>query len=252
VKLILKHIARKRAAYQRLPFFEFLCDKSRTAEERLAFFPCMASFILDFGDLNRYVLRDEASSDPHQQLINRHTFEDDHHWPWYLEDFAKLGYNTAVRPCDLYKRMYSDERKVNRLLAARLAHLIWNAPSAVRIVIVEAIEETGNVLFRLTAALAREFQQQTGVELRYCGEFHFQRETGHAMCGDHAEMASIEFDSDARQQALTAVDQVFERFEEWTGELQRYALSHGGQTGDLATHPTQLYQPRLTYRAADV
>lgn len=46
----------------------------------------MASFILSFGDLNRFVLRVEPTDDPCQEMINKHTYEDDHHWPWYLED----------------------------------------------------------------------------------------------------------------------------------------------------------------------
>lgn len=70
MKMVLRQVARKKSLYQRLPFFDFLRDQSRTVEERLAFFPCMASFILDFGDLNRHVLRDEASTDPYQQSLH--------------------------------------------------------------------------------------------------------------------------------------------------------------------------------------
>ena len=38
----------------------------------------MAPFIMDFGDLNRFVLRDESSTDPLQLLVNAHTREDEH------------------------------------------------------------------------------------------------------------------------------------------------------------------------------
>ncbi len=55
----------------------------------------MAPFILAFSDLNRFVLRDEPSNDPHQRLVNEHTHEDDHHWPWYLEDLTKLGFDRS-------------------------------------------------------------------------------------------------------------------------------------------------------------
>ena len=58
-------------AYSTRPFFQFLRDESYTARERLAFVPCMAPFVLDFGDLNAHVLRDETSTDPLQALVNR-------------------------------------------------------------------------------------------------------------------------------------------------------------------------------------
>jgi len=71
--------------------------------ERLAIFPCMAPFILAFGDLNKYVMRDEASTDKHQQLVNKHTYEDDHHWPWYLEDLTALGFDRTAATARLTK-----------------------------------------------------------------------------------------------------------------------------------------------------
>ena len=92
--------------------------------ERLAFFPCMASFIMSFGDLNRLVLRVEPTDDPWLKMINAHTYEDDHHWPWYLEDFTKLGHDDVKRkPGDTLRFLYSDATIQNRLLTLRLAHL---------------------------------------------------------------------------------------------------------------------------------
>ena len=141
--------------YARLPFFQFLRDESVPPRERLAFVPCMAPFIMDFGDLNRYVLRDPSSDDPYQQLVNEHTFEDDHHWPWYLEDVAALGHDQVRSTTDVLRELYSDRMAVNRLLASKLAHLVADATPIERLVVIEAIEETGNVLFTHTAALAR-------------------------------------------------------------------------------------------------
>ena len=111
----------------------------------------MGPFILDFGDLNTYVLRDESSSDPHQALVNRHTDEDDRYWPWYLDDLAQLGHDHDRPTTDVLRAIYSDRTAVNRMLGARLAHLIFGAAPTERLVIIEAIEETGNVLFSLTA-----------------------------------------------------------------------------------------------------
>ena len=225
MKPVLRHIFALKRRYETLPFFDFLRDEARTPAARLAFFPCMASFILSFGDLNRYVLRQEPTSDPHQRMVNEHTYEDDHHWPWYLEDFTKLGHDEPMPTSDALRHLYSDATATNRLLMLRLTHLVWNARPVVRLAIIEAIEETGNVLFALTSEIAREWQRETGTELRYCGEFHFQLESGHAMNNDHARLAAIELDEGSRQHALECADLVFAWFSDWTNELLRYALA---------------------------
>ena len=170
--------------YARLPFFRFLRDESMPPRDRLAFVPCMAPFIMDFGDLNRYVLRDASSDDPYQQLVNEHTFEDDHHWPWYLEDVAALGHDRSRPTTDVLRELYSDRMAVNRLLASKLAHLVADATPIERLVVIEAIEETGNVLFTHTAALARRVEHDEGIELRYLGDFHLTLESGHARTSD--------------------------------------------------------------------
>jgi hypothetical protein len=233
MKPVLKHIFQRKRAYAKLPFFDFLRDDDLSPRERLAFFPCMASFIMSFGDLNRLVLRVEPTDDPWLKMINAHTYEDDHHWPWYLEDFTKLGHDDVKRTSgDTLRFLYSDATIQNRLLAHRLAHLIWGADPVVRLAIIEAMEETGNVLFALTSSIAAQYQHDTGVELRYCGEHHFNLESGHAMNNDHAELAEITLTPAQEQDALLCVDRVFEWFALWTHELLAYA-----QNQARAAHP---------------
>ena len=212
-------------AYSNLPFFDFLRDETLSPRERLSFVPCMAPFILDFGDLNKHVMRDESSSDPHQALVNAHTYEDDHHWPWYLEDLTKLGHDVERPMSEVLRTVYSDRQAVNRLLAGKLAHLLWVATPTERLVIIEAIEETGNVLFSLTAELARAIERDEGIELRYLGDFHLALESGHAMDGDdHRTLAAIVLDDAAQERCGWLVGSVFDLFEEWVAELLAYAL----------------------------
>jgi hypothetical protein len=235
MKPVLKHIFQLKREYAQLPFFDFLRDDNLTTRDRLAFFPCMASFIMSFGDLNRLVLRTEPTDDPWLKMINAHTYEDDHHWPWYLEDFTKLGHDDIKQsPGDTLRFLYSDATIQNRLLANRLAHLIWSAEPVVRLAIIEAIEETGNVLFALTSKIAVQYQQETGVELRYCGEFHFILESGHAMNNDHAELAEITLSATQQRDALRCVDLVFEWFSLWTFELLEYAKKPARGTAHIA------------------
>jgi hypothetical protein len=224
MKPVLQHIFRLKREYASLPFFDHLRDSRLPARDRLGFLPCMAPFILSFGDLNRYVLRQEPSTDPYQRIINAHTYEDDHHWPWYLEDFVKLGHDRpGLTASETLRFLWSDATIQSRMLSHRLAHLIWNAEPVVRLAVIEAIEETGEVLFSLTTKLAATVQAETGVELRYCGEFHAQLESGHAMNSDHAELALVPLNRDQRMDAMARVDQVFDLFSNWTHELLRYA-----------------------------
>lgn len=237
MKPVLKHIQGHKRRYAALPFFAFLRDDRLSPHERLAFFPCMAPFIMSFGDLNRHVMREEPTDDPYQKMLNAHSVEDDHHWPWYLEDFAKLDHDQPRAPTDTMRFLFSDATVRSRMLSHRLAHLIWLGTPAVRLAVVEAIEETGNVLFGLTTRLAGAIERESGVELRYCGEFHYRLETGHAMNGDHAELARIELNEAERADAIERVDAVFALFTGWTHELLAFAESRRSGTAGAAPYP---------------
>jgi hypothetical protein len=223
---VMRHIFEKKRVYARLPLFEWMRDERLEARERLAFYPCMAPFILSFGDLNKFVLRQPHQGDPFQEMVNVHTLEDDHHWPWYLEDFSKLGFDAALPGTEWMRFLWSDETKENRVLMARLTGLIHGTTSLERLVIIEAIEETGNVLFGTMLPLAETLEQELGVQLRYCGPFHFNRESGHTFGADHKELAHVALTEKERARHRLLVDSVYSAFEAWTHELLRYALAH--------------------------
>lgn len=226
MKQVMKHIFAKKRAYDRLPLFQWMRNESLAPRERLAFYPCMAHFILTFGDLNKFVLRDERTTDRYQEMVNVHTFEDDHHWPWYLEDFTKLGFDAEMSGTAWMRFLWGEETQQNRILFARLAELIKGTSGLERLVIIEAIEETGNVLFGTMLPIAEAVERELGVQLRYCGPFHFERESGHTVGADHKELAAVVLSESARARCIALVDEVFARFEPWTHELLRYALAH--------------------------
>ncbi len=224
MKAVMRELAQARRHYSKLPLFEFLRTESIAPRDRLAFYPCMAPFILAFSDLNRFVLRVENSTDPHQLLINEHTREDDHHWPWYLEDFIKLGHDRTASVTQTLRSYMKDDARENRMLGSRLAQLLYDTTPTEKLVIVEAIEETGNVLFGLTAKIAARIQADGGPELRYLGQFHFSRETGHAMHGqDHRVLEAIALTEFERVRCLDLAFRVFDMFSDWTAELLAYA-----------------------------
>ena len=224
MKAVMKELAQAKRHYSKLPLFEFLRCETIAPRDRLGFLPCIAPFILAFSDLNRFVLRDETSRDPHQLLVNEHTREDDHHWPWYLEDLTKLGFDRSAHVTQVLRSYMKDDAQENRMLMARLAQLLYGATPTEKLVVVEAIEETGNVLFGLTSKVAAQLQADGGPELRYLGQFHFARETGHAMHGmDHRVLEAIELNELERMRCLDLSFRVFDLFADWSTELLAYA-----------------------------
>ena len=235
MKEVLRHIFAKKRDYQLLPLFDWMRDENLSARQRLAFYPCMAPFILSFGDLNKFVLREHRPGDLFQEMVNNHTVEDDHHWPWYLEDFAKLGFDSEMRGTGWMNFLWGEETQQNRILMARLTALISGTSSVERLVIIEAIEETGNVLFGTMLPLALTLEQQLGEQLRYCGPHHFDLESGHAVGVDHKALAGLFLTDVERSRCKQQVDEVFSAFEGWTHELLRYAHAH----------PTSAFRPQV-------
>jgi len=224
MKAVMRELAQAKRHYSGLPLFEFLRTGSIPARDRLAFYPCMAPFILAFSDLNRFVLRDAASDDPYQKLINELTYEDDHHWPCYLDDFAKLGFDRGAHVSQVLRSYMKDDARESRMLGMRLAQLLQGTTPAEKFVLVEAIEETGNVLFGLTAQIAAQLQAAGGPVLRYFGRFHFPRQPGDGVRGyDRSVFEAITLTSLERVRCLDLSFRVFDLFADWSAELLAYA-----------------------------
>ncbi|HEV2801971.1 MAG TPA: hypothetical protein VGW12_15955 [Pyrinomonadaceae bacterium] len=220
---VLAVIEERKRAFATHPFFAFLQNESLEASERLAFYPCMAHWIMSFADLNKYFLRAEAAGDELQQRVNLYSREDDDHWRLYVEDFQKLGFQRMFEGTDWLGFLWSDETRANRMLSYRIAHLIMGATSIQRIAIVEAMEEAANVFFPLTLRLAEQVQERTGVELRYLGHFHFNLEAEHTGAGDHDSLMHISLDDTTRRTTIEMIHEVFDLFADWATEVHRFA-----------------------------
>jgi hypothetical protein len=233
MKRVLQEILKRKKRYAQLPFFDFLRDSRLTARQRISFYPGMAHFIMAFGDLNSLILRREAHGDPWQEMVNAHTHEDDRHWAWYLEDYQKLGFDRSLTTSQQLKNQFSKNTVANRQLMYGLVALTQSCDSVGRLAIIEAIEETGQVLFSLILPIALELEKDTQQELRYCGLHHFQLETGHSMNGDHLKLSQIELDDTQFAQAQTNVKTVFELFTAWTDELLIFARRQTWQAAHI-------------------
>lgn len=218
MKAVLAHIMRRKLAYAELPLFVHMRDESLPPQIRLSFMRGFAFFVMAFGDLNRHVLRRSPPCDTWQEQVNLHTFEDDHHWPWYLEDFETLGWDRVTTTTDAMRELWSDDTCRCRVLMYDLCAIVADAHGPERLAVIEAIEETGHVLFSLTTPLADALQARLGAELRYLGAYHLALESGHMQHADHWALAAIALSDAQRQHCMALVDRVFDAFALWTHE----------------------------------
>lgn len=225
MKEVLAFIESQNQEYTKLPLFSFLEDTSIEPSQRLSFAPCIAHFIMSFGDLNKYVFREKQEVTLAQKIINEHTYEDDHHWPWFLTDLEKLGYNQNMSFTQVLRFLWSEQTKVSRQLSYFLSAYTLQADPILKLIAIEAIEATGNVLFSRTAQVASEITAITQQDYMYFGEFHFKLETGHTMGTSVEEnfLEKIELTELQRQQGIEMVEKIFSIFTDWTNELLAYA-----------------------------
>lgn len=231
MKEVLSFIERKKEEFRQLPLMTYMQDKSISPEQRLAFAPCIAPFAMEFSHFNKYVLRQESSSLPAQILINKHTHEDERHCYWFVEDLETLGFNQEQSIGSLLKFLWGKDTKVSRHVCPQLELCLMEAEQTdpnLRVVVSEAIEATGLVMFERTTAVTQELRQITQKKYLYFGRFHLELETGHLTGTDNIErvLESIELSEESREKAFELVDKVFGIFTELTYELLAFAKNN--------------------------
>lgn len=240
---VLALIEKKKQEFAKSGLFEFMRDKSIDPRQRLAFAPCLAHFAMSFGELNKYVFREEPTNDPLQAIVNNHTYEDDHHWLWFLEDLETLGINKSLKFSDALKFVWNEETKASRLLTYQMFRYACGASPIAKLAIIEVIEATGNVFLPETASVAEELRLITQKELIYFGRFHVAVETGHTTGVPDVEQSikNIQLTIESRQEAFEAVENLFELSTQLTDELLVYAKAHSFE--QPFAEPREILQP---------
>ncbi|TVP60553.1 MAG: hypothetical protein EA343_17050 [Nodularia sp. (in: Bacteria)] len=221
---LLVFIEEKKQEFARLPLFEFMRDPSISPRQKVAWAPYAVPFIMFFGDLNKYVFREEPSSDPIQVIINKHTYEDDHHWLWFLEDCKTLEIDQTIQFTDALRFVWGNETEVPRNLIYQLCKHNSQANLIQKLILIEVIEATGNVMLVVLSEIAKELQETTKKELLYFGEFHLNVETGHTTGSPEIEeiLQNLQLPEEKLQETYELVEKVFELF---TG-YANYLLFH--------------------------
>jgi hypothetical protein len=228
MKKVLELVENKKQKFAQLELFQYMQDKSIDPRQRLAWAPCATPLIMSFAHLNKYDFRKEGTNDPIQKIINNHTYEDDHHWIWWLEDLEKLGLNHVMKFSDSVRFLWGDETDKTRQVCHKIALYTFRQEPIVVLAAIEAIEATGNVAFTLTSEVVKELQEKTKKRYLYFGEHHFYLETGHATgTKDVAQvLESIVITDEQKVKAFEVVEKVFEVFTESVNEMMTYAKNH--------------------------
>ena len=209
----------------------------------------MAHFVFSFMDVNRFVLRDEANPHPHQQLVNIHTQEDAHHWPWYLNDLEAMELDKQMRFSEALRFLWSDATIASRMLTYRFCAIALDATPTERLAIVETVETTGNTFLHLAAEISAQVRDASAGRHVYYGAHHAGCESGHHMGtpGVESYLHAIELTPDERARCRGLVDRIYDLYTAFTEEAHRFVTTHS--LADLRADRTfceQLEPPRST------
>ncbi|MGF1491816.1 MAG: hypothetical protein ACFBSC_05045 [Microcoleaceae cyanobacterium] len=188
---------------------------------------------MGFGELNQYAFREEPSDDPIQQIVNHHTYEDDHHWPWFLEDLETLGMNYSLRFDSCLKFFWHEDLRFSRSTIYKLYRLGFKAHPIQKLAVIEAVESIADVFLGATAKICKDMKSVVeGPDYAYFGNCHFKVDTSHTIYTPELsqQIENILIPEEISASVLDAVEEVFEIFEEFSSSLLEYA--HKYSSGD--------------------
>jgi hypothetical protein len=225
---IIAFINSQKQEFTKLPLFDMMQDETLKPEYRLSFVPCMAHFIMSFGDINTYALRDLDTADPIQSIVNQYSYEDDKHWPWFITDIEQLGFDTQLSFTQSLRFLWSEQTKVTRQLSYYISAFTLQTSSFMKLVVIKVLEATGEVFFSISNKITSELAKTTNQEYLYFGNHHLNAENEHTMAAPEAEsyLSQIQPTEAQCQEALYIVEKLFNLFSEWTYELLTYTQKH--------------------------
>lgn len=221
MKQVLAHIEINKQEFAKSEFFEFLQDKSIHPRRRLAFAPCFAPFVMGFGELNQYVWRDEPTNDPIQAIINQHTYEDDSHWIWFLEDLQNLGFDMSLNFTDTLRFLWSKQVKSSRQTFYEIYRYTYKAIPVHKLVVMEAIEAIADIFLSTTKQVAEELEPISGFEYKYFGMNHCSSESNHSKDSPETveSISNIQLEINIEKEAFELVNKIFELFSKFVDVL---------------------------------
>lgn len=224
---VMRHLDRRMKEYSAAPFLAYLRDPGVAPLQKLAFAPHVAHFVLTFGDLCAFILRQDPPSDRFQELVNATAREDEGHWRWFLTDLEHVGQDPLLRFSEAIRVIWGDGTVRTRMLSYQLCHFALGADSIGKLVLVHCIEGAFSVTVKDLAIAAADFAAFTGKPLRYLGGVHSDAEASHtiAEAGVRRAIEEVQLDAGVVQSLCAMVDGAFDLFAGFADEMLTLATS---------------------------
>ncbi|MGH3889001.1 MAG: hypothetical protein ACRDSZ_21010 [Pseudonocardiaceae bacterium] len=207
----------RQAAISKHPFFEWLHDDFVAIEDRLKFAPMGAFFIMQFRDMNRWVLRFPQARNEFEWVINLGTQEDERHSRMFLDDWHQLDINEHLRwqASDMLWWLFlSPDQEIFRRSGIEFISLAVDDgnDALIRFGHSEAGEATGHVFLSNTAKVAVSLADKTGLNYRYFGPYHLGLESGH-VANTEGVFEEATLNTGRRAHSKKLCDRMFDIFE---------------------------------------
>ncbi|MEC4896252.1 MAG: hypothetical protein SAL07_25005 [Oscillatoria sp. PMC 1051.18] len=228
MKEVFSLIKEKNCQLAQLPLFEFMQDRSIHPAQRLVFAPCLIPLVMGFADLWKEVFRKEPTNNPMQQILNKHTYEEENHWEWLLEDLKKMGLDPSENYTDTVRFLWGEETQKTRQVCFILHQFANQENPFFKLVVAEVAEVTANLFFSITQKVAWELEEITKQEYPYFGDCHLNSEANHNINKTEVidGFEAIELTEQERQLAFEIVEKGFEAYTEAINEWFVYAQKH--------------------------
>lgn len=222
MKDILSFIEQKKHEFSRLPLFEFMQDTKICPRQRLCFAPCLAPFVMDFGELNKTVFREEPTSDQLQKIVNQQTYEDDYHWIWFLEDLERLDLNCSMTLTEALEFLWGKVSQAAHRITHEIYRSTYQASPIQKLVVIEAVEATANVFFSFSSKVIQELDPIHAKKYRYFGGHHLAVDAAHTFHESAIKQKifdQIEISGQEYQRLCEVVQSVFDAFSNLMSDL---------------------------------
>lgn len=244
MKTFMHHKRRRAEALDHHPFVQWLDANNVPITRKLLFAPIMTLFVMNFRDMNRWVLRFDERTDEHfRSIINGNTKEDETHSALFLEDWDELGLDAHLgwtASDTLWWLFSSPQTECFRRFAVEFIRFCvedGNDPM-LRFAHSEAGEACGHVFFRHVVGPAARLSEVTGRRYRYFGQHHLDRELGHVI-GSEDQFEEVVLDPQTRARALHLGTRMFDVFDEIFDAFMDYAQARV-ETGAVPRPPAAI------------
>lgn len=238
----------RKAEIARHPFFHWLRDSSIPVEQKFEFAPIMAVFVMNFRDMNLWVLRYQDADTEFHDILNGNTLEDETHSVLYLEDWQKLGLDDRLgwRTSDVLWWLFGAEAtEPFRRCGVDFVRLCIDDGSdpLLRFSHSEAGEACGHVFFETIVPVTETLSEATGLRYRYFGQHHLDREKGHVIESEGV-FENERLDPAQRAQTLALGDRMFDNFVTIFDAFHDYVERHVSGTVISKLSPQSGFQYR--------